>query len=109
MIELPFPPAVLSPNARPHWGKRHRAAKKYKGDCMLLMSQYRRDLAGRAAFEITFYPPTAHRHDRDNLIARFKYGQDALAEITGVNDSEFVMTYRVGKSREGGAVIVRPV
>lgn len=106
MIELPFPPATLSPNARPHWAQRARAFKAYKTQCFALLSQFRAALAGRNTFDVTFHPPTAHRFDADNLVSRFKAGQDALAEIAGVDDSEFVMTYRKGEPRKGGAVVI---
>lgn len=106
MIELPFPPPVLSPNARPHWAKKARAFKAYKTQCYMLLSQFRKALAGRTAYEVTFHPPAAHRYDMDGLISRFKAGQDALAEIAGVNDFHFVMTYRRGEVRKGGAVVL---
>lgn len=106
MISLPFPPAVLSPNARPHWAQKARAFKRYKADCVALMLNHRKQLAGRSEFSITFHPPTAHRFDCDNLVARWKAGCDALSVITGVDDSEFVMTYRKGKPVKGGAVVL---
>lgn len=108
MIELPFPPAVLSPNARPHWAKRARAFKRYKFDCVLLMSTKTKQLNGLTEFSVTFHPPTAHRFDIDNLIGRWKAGCDALSAITGVDDSQFKLTYAKGEPRKGGAVIVRP-
>lgn len=106
MIELPFPPSKLSPNARCHWGVRARAFKKYKNDCLMLLSQYRKQLWGRDKFAVTFHPPTAHRFDVDNLIARWKAGCDALSVACGVDDSNFVMTYAKGEPRKGGCVVV---
>lgn len=107
MIELPFPPSVLSPNARPHWTKKARAFKVYKTQCCMLLSQHRDELRGRDTFELRFHPPSAHRFDIDNLIARFKAGIDALSLTTGVDDSKFQFTIAKGEPREGGAVIVR--
>ena len=106
MIELPFPPAKLSPNARCHWGVRARAFKAYKNDCVALLLAARNALRGRNKFAVTFHPPTAHRFDLDNLVARWKAGCDALAVVTGVDDSEFVMTFSKGEPRKGGAVVV---
>lgn len=106
MIELPFPPPVLAPNARPHWATKARATKRYKTDCMVSLMPFRAQLRGRSEFSVTFHPPAAHRYDLDGLISRFKAGQDALAEITGVNDFQFVMTYRRGDVRKGGAVVL---
>lgn len=106
MIELPFPPTKLSPNARVHWGVKARAFKRYKNDCMVVMLAFRPHLRGRSEFLVTFHPPAAHRYDMDGLISRFKAGQDALAEVAGVNDFQFVMTYRRGDVRKGGCVVV---
>jgi crossover junction endodeoxyribonuclease RusA len=106
VIQLPFPPPALSPNARGHWAKKARAFKAYKFQCFAVLSQFRNTLAGRSSFSVTFHPPTAHRFDADNLVSRFKAGQDALAEIAGVDDSQFVMTYRKGEPVKGGAVVI---
>lgn len=106
MISLPFPPAKLSPNARCHWAAKARAFKAYKFQCYALLSQFRAQLRGRCRFTVTFYPPAAHRYDMDGLISRFKAGQDALADITGVNDYHFVMTYSRGEVRKHGAVVL---
>ena len=106
MIELPFPPSALSPNSRGHWAKKARAFKSYKTECVAHMLNARKELKGRNTFAITFHPPTAHRFDLDNLVARWKAGCDALAVVTGVDDSEFVLTFSRGEPRRGGAVIV---
>jgi crossover junction endodeoxyribonuclease RusA len=108
MIELPFPPAVLSPNARPHWAQKARAFKSYKAQCHALLSQHRDSIKGRDSFELRFHPPTAHRFDLDNLVSRVKAAIDALALVTGVDDSKFQLTIAKGEPRKGGAVIVRP-
>lgn len=108
MIELPFPPPALSPNARKHWAAKARAFKAYKTQCCMLLLQHRDELRGREAFDLCFHPPSAHRFDIDNLIARFKAGIDALSLTTGVDDSKFQLTIAKGEPRKGGAVIVRP-
>ena len=63
MIELPFPPSKLSPNARCHWAVKHREAKTYKTMCMLVLLRHRKELVGRKAFSLTFRPPSARRAD----------------------------------------------
>lgn len=107
MIELPFPPAKLSPNARVHWGVRARAFKAYKFQCFAIMAQFRDMLRGRNKYSVTFHPPAAHRYDLDGLITRFKAAQDALAEVSGVNDFHFEMTYARGDVRPGGSVVLK--
>lgn len=106
MIELPFPPAKLSPNARVHWAAKAKVFKAYKAHCTIALLPYRKQLAGRSEFAITFHPPSARRFDLDNLVGRFKAGTDALSATCGVDDSNFVMTYRKGEPRKGGAVLV---
>ena len=36
MIDLPWPPKELSPNARVHWTKKAKAAKAYRLECFIL-------------------------------------------------------------------------
>lgn len=106
MIELPFPPPVLSPNARKHWGAQARAFKAYKTACYLVLSQWRKHLLGRDKFIVTFRPPDRHRRDTDNMIAAIKAALDALSMVSGVDDSQFTVTYRRDEPVKGGAVIV---
>jgi len=106
MIALPFPPSALSPNKVKHWAIRSKAFKSYKFQCFALLSQFRADLKGQSCFSVTFHPPSARRFDRDNLIARFKAGQDALAEVSGIDDFHFRMTYAFGAPVKGGSVVV---
>ena len=106
MIELPFPPATLNPNRKPHWAVKAKAFKKYKFQCFALLTQYRDELQGRAAFSIEFRPPDGRRRDCDNLLAATKAGIDALSQVTGVDDSKFCFSIRMGKPVSGGLVVV---
>lgn len=55
---------------------------------------------------IMFHPPNRQSRDKDNLIARFKAGQDGLAEAMGVDDAEFNDVPRdIGEVVKGGAVV----
>lgn len=105
-VTLPYPPSVLSPNNRSCWQKRARYFKKYKADCLLLLSQVRRDFSGRENYLITFQVPDKRRRDLDNMIASFKAGIDALAAVSGVDDSKFQLTFAKQGAAKGGAVIV---
>jgi len=106
VIELPFPPSKLNPNQSYHWAVKARAFKTYKSQCAMVLSQYREELKGRAVFSIEFVPPDAHRRDADNLLAAFKAGIDALSAVTGVDDSKFAFTIKMGVPRKGGAVLL---
>ena len=106
MIELPFPPATLNPNHKPHWAVKARAFKTYKFQCFAILSQHRDELRGRAVFALEFCPPDARRRDVDNATAAFKAGIDALSEVAGVDDSKFCFTIRKGEPRKGGCVVL---
>lgn len=106
MIELPYPPAKLSPNARCHWAQKARVFKAYKFQCFAVLSQFRDQLAGRSSFDLRFLPPDRHRRDIDNCIAAFKAGIDALAEVCGVDDAHFNLTISKGEPVKGGAVVL---
>lgn len=85
-----------------------RLFKKYKQDCLWLMKSQKPEK--NMAFSITFYPPTKAKRDRDNLIAAFKAGQDAIATYWEVDDSNFIIQYNpLGNSVKGGCVIIEKI
>ena len=107
-VLLPWPPKVLSPNARAHWRARSKAAKAYRYSCFMgaklggLVAP-----VGRLLLVIEFLPPNRARRDDDNLIAAFKSGRDGLADALGVDDSLFVTQCMLSDEvRPGGAVRV---
>jgi Holliday junction resolvase RusA-like endonuclease len=84
-----LPPASSSPNARVHWGTRYRDALGKRGyaeavyyECV----QVRNNLIGgevclpfrRPVLSLTFVFPNYRERDADNLLNRFKSGQDML-------------------------------
>lgn len=105
---LPWPPRILSPNARAHWSKRSRAAKKYRGDCYVLTKAAGLKMLGeRAALVIEFLPPDHRRRDDDNLIAAFKSGRDGIAQALGIDDRQLVTRATIStETTKGGAVRV---
>lgn len=108
-ISLPWPPASLSPNARGHWSKKAKAAKRYRGDCRILcmasgLRQIKRDTL---ELSITFNPPDRRHRDLDNMLASLKSGLDGIADATGVDDSRWTITMTKGEPRRGGAVVVK--
>ena len=88
MIVLPFPPFILSPNARKHWKAKMEPAGSYKYDCMIAALNVRRrlELQGFAfpmgpvpvKAHITFILTSRRRRDWDNLLSAFKYGIDGI-------------------------------
>lgn len=111
MIELPWPPAKLSPNgSHGHFHARRRAANQYRNDCLIVLrsqSVPKMYVDGSVTLELTFCPPTKRLSDLDNLLARTKHGVDALAEIMGVNDQVFEFNLRRGDPVKHGKVLVR--
>jgi crossover junction endodeoxyribonuclease RusA len=94
-ITLSLPPAALSPNARVHWGKKHRAAKAYRNTARWLAwsaSQDRDDFPWpRARVTCRFYFRVNRKRDGDNLLASMKPAFDGIAAAGVVkDDSAFV-------------------
>lgn len=105
MLELPWPPDDLNPNARVHWRKLHAAKKKYKSDCGWIAKTH----APMTKFKMVFHPP-CNRPSRniDNAIAAFKAGQDGIANAWGVDDSVFEIEYPATFAEvvKGGKIIL---
>lgn len=107
VVILPWPPQALSPNARPHWAAKSKAAKAYRMQCFLFAKKAGLGApAGRILLQLEFLPPTARRRDDDNLLASFKAGRDGLADALGIDDSLFVSQVQIGEVHPGGAVRV---
>src|SRR5690242_1394791 len=96
LIELPWPPKELTPNARRrnHWRVTQRHAKEYRLRCFLLT------VAAKAPkgviTSVTFYPPDRRRRDDDGMIGAFKAGRDGVADALGCDDHKFRPAYHFG-------------
>lgn len=109
VLILPWPPKVLSPNARTHWATKSKAAKAYRAACFLLCLKAALPVPpGRALLSLEFVPPDRRRRDDDNCIAAFKSGRDGVAQALGIDDSRFVTQLQISdETIKGGAVRVR--
>lgn len=112
VIELPWPPSRLRPNAS-HQGNYHAkasAARKYRADCMIVARPQARGWNGAPdgpiMLDMHFHAPDKRRRDLDNLLAMTKQGIDAIAEILGIDDSRFEYTLRRGDTVKHGVVAV---
>lgn len=105
-LHLPWPPSVLSPNARTHWANLAKAKKKYRRECALIATQQgaRKINAQHLDVEFVFHPPSKRRIDLDNCIARMKSGIDGIADVIGVDDSKWRMSFELAESERGGRV-----
>jgi crossover junction endodeoxyribonuclease RusA len=98
MIYLSFPPAILSPNARPHWRRLAAAKKAYRMECFIDAKRQgikKITPAGPITVSLVFYPPDKRQRDWDNMLAAAKSGLDGLADALGVDDRNFQLVYHV--------------
>lgn len=109
MIELPWPPKELSPNARVHFRTKAAAAKAYREQ-----SYWITKAADPAPFSATggiglrfdFHPPDRRRRDLDNMLASIKAGVDGIADALGVDDQRFGFWLSREAPVKGGKIVV---
>lgn len=113
MIELPWPPKVLSPNNRAHWTRKLEPRQRYRLDCYMLTKgwlatsrEWRPSPDCPLPIKITFCPPDRRHRDDDNMIGSFKSGRDGLADALGVNDRLFRPEYHFAEPVKGGLITV---
>lgn len=105
-IVLPWPPKVLSPNARVHWSAKSKGAKVYRAACFALCKAAKITAPaheGRLHLWLEFFPPDRRHRDDDNMIASFKSGRDGIADALGIDDKRFV-THPMVMDEIGGMV-----
>jgi len=95
IINLPWPPKELSPNASIHWSKKAKYKKMYREACWVLTLETKLtvDTLGKVPIEITFYPPDKRLRDADNMVASIKSGLDGVADALKINDKQFLPTF----------------
>lgn len=96
VVTLPLPPKALSPNARGHWAKKHRAAQQYRGDaklaCQHAINREGVCVPWNGAFvRPTYFHAVRRRRDRDNHLAMLKAAFDGVVDAGLLeNDSALV-------------------
>ena len=107
MIELPWPPKALSPNARSrsHW-PRTKALAKAKHWAWIAAQGSRASAGNPIQLLLTFYPPVRRGHDKDNLLASAKPYLDGIAMAWKINDVAFDPRVQIGEPVKGGKVVV---
>lgn len=90
-VVLPWPPAILHPNKRPHWAPLAKAKGSYRFACAMLAQSARIKVPKNATplVSITFYPPDRRRRDLDGMLSAIKSGLDGLADAMGCDDSRW--------------------
>ena len=106
MIDLPWPPKELSPNARVHWTKKAKAAKAYRLECFILAKAAGITAPeGKILWTVEFFPPSRRAYDDDNLLARMKSARDGIADALGVDDRRFVTQFSVSETVIKGGMV----
>lgn len=104
IIDLPFPPRDLHPNARVHWTRKARATKAAREAAQWLSNAYGPIEADSISATITFYPPDNRRRDIDGMLSACKPLIDGVADSLEVDDSKWAITIRRGEVVKGGNV-----
>ena len=113
-IELPWPDAKLSPNAkrRSHWTKYHKTIASARKDAFFatvaaLGPDRKAELVnGFLPMQIAFYPPDRRRRDDDGIIGSFKHARDGIADALGIDDRLFRPRYHIMPPEKPGKVII---
>jgi crossover junction endodeoxyribonuclease RusA len=100
---LPWPPKELSPNARLHWRALAKAKAAYRSSCAWTAKEQGAGTidAAKLALSVVFVPPDRRVRDRDNMIAAMKSGFDGLADVLGVDDGKWRITFEVAEEIGG--------
>lgn len=115
MIELPWPPKELSPNARVHFHDKAKATKVYRdGAYWLTKTAYSRGelmlselpAEGEVILRCEFHPPDKRRRDLDGMFSSIKAGLDGIADSLEVNDHRFGFQIHRREPCKGGRVVV---
>lgn len=88
-LTLPWPHRNLSPNARVHWGVRHRHAHTARTAGFYIAKECGVELDPKLTYQVRlFFHPPAHRtYDLDNLLASMKSTLDGVCLGLGIDDS----------------------
>ena len=88
IFTLPWPQAILNPNARAHWTQVAKAKKSLRAAWALeATKQGAKRMEPRALHvSLTFHPPDRRPRDMDNMLSASKAGLDGLADVLGVDD-----------------------
>lgn len=104
-LTLPWPPSALSPNGRTHWAALAKAKKAYRAECAWqAKAQGARAIdAAKLHVSLVFVPPNRRAFDLDGLLSRMKSGLDGLADVLGVDDSNWSLS--IAKADEIGGMV----
>lgn len=107
MVVLPWPPAILHPNKRPHWSPLARAKGAYRFACATLTKQagIKLDPQARPLVSLEFVPPDRRHRDLDGCLASMKSGLDGVADAIGCDDSRWSLQIAMARDGEIGGMV----
>lgn len=110
MIELPWYPKELSPNARVHFRAKAAATKAYRETAFwIARNGFETTIlpsTGGIALRFDFHPPDKRRRDLDNMLAAIKGGIDGIADALEVDDQRFGFWLSREAPVKGGRIVV---
>lgn len=108
-IELPFPPAELTPHAKGYWRKKASATRRYRLLCAqeaMAQGVQRMDGVKAVSARVTLHRPN-QRRDYQNCISCFKAGVDGIADAAKLDDRHWKIDFVEGEpDRPKGRVVV---
>lgn len=107
MIEVPFPPAILSGHNTGNHFKKAPVVKKFRQWAHFATLEANPSVPehGDIPIRFTFYPPD-NRGDRTNYPNRIKPIIDGVADALMVNDKRFLPSYVFMSPEKPGKVII---
>jgi crossover junction endodeoxyribonuclease RusA len=107
VIDLPWPPKMLSPNSRASWRAKIRPKAEYKTACYWLAfaAGVKPNVihGGPLDVQIEFIPPDRRPRDVDNMLSSCKAAIDGVAQAMGIDDKHWRIT--ISKSDIIGGIV----
>lgn len=105
-VDLPWPSSLLHPNARCHWAQKAKATKKARADAAIaaLAAGVRRIEASAISVTAIFSPPDNRRRDTDGMLSSLKPTFDGIADVIGIDDSNWEISIKRLPPVSGGNV-----
>lgn len=106
-VTYPWPPAILSPNARgTSWRHRAVVTKSTRKRAAEITHNAGLNPVNTAMPAKIIFHPRSKAQDRDNAVAWFKASSDGIADAMAVNDVTFKPEYIMAAPVKNGAVVV---